>query len=255
MPEPAEVPLRAAAGDQRASLLGRHAAARTTYVPPPPPPPPCLCSRPAHDAAARVQQLHDRDRPRHPLGQLWRSVECVDAALRRRRHRRPQMARPQVHQWKRGRSVSAAPCRHGAAACMNRQAPPVIVPRPLVVRCRCFPNAGLVCDSLPAGFAQLQQLQTIDLSHNLIAGTVPPSWTAVGAMPALQTLHLGARRRGAAAAGRLHASVIFQAAASSFSPGRAFALTASILKISPPAPPPTPPCLLCSLQRADGRPV
>ena len=44
MPEPAEVPLRAAAGDQRASLLGRHAAARTTYVPPPPPPPPACAA-------------------------------------------------------------------------------------------------------------------------------------------------------------------------------------------------------------------
>lgn len=43
---------------------------------------------------------------------------------------------------------------------------------------------------LPPELGSLPHLQTIDLSHNALAGSIPKRWTAVGGLPALQTLQL-----------------------------------------------------------------
>lgn len=56
--------------------------------------------------------------------------------------------------------------------------------------CRALAGCGLQ-GGLPPELAGLPRLQLIDLSHNRLMGGIPKAWTAVGSLPALQTLQLG----------------------------------------------------------------
>lgn len=69
--------------------------------------------------------------------------------------------------------------------------PPPPPPLPTVAY-RALTGCGLVCSGLPGDLAQLRNLQTLDVAHNLISGGVPKDWVAPGAFAALQTLQLGA---------------------------------------------------------------
>ena len=67
-----------------------------------------------------------------------------------------------------------------------------VPPPPPPPTCRALTGCGLVCSGLPGDLAQLRNLQTLDLAHNLISGGVPDDWVAPGAFAELQTLQLGA---------------------------------------------------------------
>lgn len=93
------------------------------------------------------------------------------------------------------RAAGACACAHVAPTLRRRLAP----------RRSNLAFCGLE-GRLPAEFAKLEHLETLDLQGNQLSGSVPAAWTAVGAFPVLATLQLGARCSGGvrlgAAAGR-----------------------------------------------------